>query len=87
MGIKDTSYGREESGRCDVGMGRVRMTWRQSGGSKEMGDTVRGQGWGGTCVRVLLLSIGPHSEGQFPFGRSFSHLLPSITTVQLWGLG
>lgn len=42
---------------------------------------------GGTCVRVFLLSIGPHSEGQLPLGGSFSHLLPSITAVQLWSLG
>lgn len=41
----------------------------------------------GTCVRVLLFSIGPHSEGQLPLGGSLSHLLSSITAVQLWGLG
>jgi hypothetical protein len=41
----------------------------------------------GTCVRVFLLSIGPHCEGQLPFGDSLSHLLPSITAFQLWGLG
>lgn len=40
-----------------------------------------------TCVRVLLLSIGPHGEGQPPFACSLPHLLPSITAVQLWGLG
>lgn len=41
----------------------------------------------GTCVRVLLLSIGPRGEGQLPLGCALSHLLPTITAVQLWGLG
>lgn len=47
----------------------------------------RGSLGAGTCVRVLLLSIGPHGEGQLPLGGTLSHLLPSITAVQLWGLG
>lgn len=44
-------------------------------------------GKSGTCVRVLLLSIGPRGEGQLPLGRALSHLLPTIAAVQLRGLG
>lgn len=57
------------------------------GGGDGLGWSAGREGGTCTCVRVLLLSIGAHGEGQLPFGRSLPHLLPSITAVQLWGLG